>query len=423
MLFSVEAVPAEIPIHMRHLIEITGWEPWKNRLKSLEAQLAIGPTMSFYLVERFGLELAFSEIHTHLRQTARPIWPPKSSDQVRFVSFLAMVTRTHHRLSAVGKNRLKGMLIGALKSDFGLGPLAFEMKTVARLMRKQFDVEFHDLEEGGGFDFLISKDNAEIEIECKFITGDIGRKIHLKRLNQLTPFLMQEMEVLVQREHCGHLVRITIPDRLSGKIEQNQMIQELLAKLIAENRSVLKEKNHQLTLQEFDLEQSPFRRLRPEEITMEVVAEFLSDTFQLPNANALINFRPRGGVTIVVVQSAQNDAVLKGLHKQLKEAAGSQFSGDRPCSICCELADLSPEQLRSLGDAENEGTGLQAMVTDLFKRRPAVHTVSFTTPGTVNVEKSINGEKLVTSTQEAGFAYTFVNSTHPLSDDERYNAI
>ena len=45
------------------------------------------------------------------------------------------------------------------------------------LMSQGYDVGFHDLEGGAGHDFQASKDGAVIEVECKFISGDIGRKI------------------------------------------------------------------------------------------------------------------------------------------------------------------------------------------------------------------------------------------------------
>jgi hypothetical protein len=50
---------------------------------------------------------------------------------------------------------------GALDDEVGLSPLAFEMRTVAHFVAAGFDVEFHDLCEGGGFDFLVRK--AEIQ--------------------------------------------------------------------------------------------------------------------------------------------------------------------------------------------------------------------------------------------------------------------
>src|SRR6516225_4255507 len=69
-------------------------------------------------------------------------------------SFVALTARVFPRLPEPAQNLLKSRISGALKDNVGLSPLAFEMRTVAHLMARGFDVEFHDLCEGGGYDFL-----------------------------------------------------------------------------------------------------------------------------------------------------------------------------------------------------------------------------------------------------------------------------
>ena len=66
-----------------------------------------------------------------------------------------------------------------------LGTGVSEMATAAHLMRRHCDVEFHDLETGGGFDFLANRAGATLEVECKMVSGDLGRQIHRKRVLEL----------------------------------------------------------------------------------------------------------------------------------------------------------------------------------------------------------------------------------------------
>ena len=199
MHFVPDAVPAEIPALMARLVGITGWKPWGHRLAWLQEQIRVNLTMSHFIVERFGLELACDQVRRHYKQSGRYPWPPPTAEQVRFYSFLAMIVRCYHRLSPAGKMRMKGMLVDALKSDYGLAPLAFEMKVVAHLMTRGFDVVFHDMEEGGGFDYLATNEGVEIEVECKFVSGDIGRQIHLKKMHQLSTILLPEMAIALDQ--------------------------------------------------------------------------------------------------------------------------------------------------------------------------------------------------------------------------------
>ncbi len=420
MHFVPEAVPAEIQTHINRLVSITGWKPWKRRLAWLLEQVRINPTMPYFFEERFGLELAFAQVRRHYKQSGRYPWSSQSAEQVRLYSFLAMIVRCHQRLRPKGKTRLSGMLVDALKSDYGLAPLAFEMKVVAHLMTRGFDVVLHDMEEGSGFDFLASNDDVEMEIECKFISGDIGRQIHLKRLHQLSSVLLPEMTTALNQLGGGRLIRISIPKRLGGNNEQHDEIRRLMSQAIADPKSGTNMKPYEVSVFEFPVADSPFGQLPPDDITLVLVQRFLSDQFGLENKNVLINFHPERGAILVVVESKKQDAVLKGIHRQLKDSARNQFSGDRPGILCCQLADVTDDQLRAFESDDGGGTGLQFMVSDLIARRPQLHTVAFTSVGTVQERRSTIETTRRTSTQVTGVAYTFRNHDHPLAEDPRY---
>lgn len=419
MHFVTDAVPAEIPAQMTRLVAITGWKPWRRRLEWLQEQVRSNPTMPSFLRERFGFELAFEQVRRHQNQSGRYPWPPQTAEQQRCYSLLAMVTRCHHRLGLVGKKRLKGMIEDALKSDYGFAPLAFEMKIAAHLMSKGFNVIFHDMEEGGGFDYLIENEGVEMEIECKFVSGDVGRKIHLKKFHQLGTVLLPAMSNFLDHGCGGRLIRIVIPERLGGDDKQHQEIRRLMSRAFFDQIPNATATGYEVSISEFSTATSPFGQLPPGDITMVDVARFLSSEFGIDNKNVLIQFSPKKGAILVVVESAKKDAVLKGIHRQMKDAARGQFSRDRPGIMCCELADLTEDQLRSLAKDQEGGTGLQYMVSDLIARRPQIHTVVFTTPGTVRIAKSKLETSMHTSVQETGPAYTFTNPSHPLVDDPR----
>jgi len=341
MQFSTDAVTAEIPLQMQRIISITGRKPWKRRLHWLNQQIRTHPTISYYLVERFGLELAFQQVRRHHKQTGRYPWPPETAEQQRFYSFLAIVTRCHFGLRESGKTRMKGMLKDALKNDLGFVSLAFEMKVAAHLMRHGFDVNFSDMEKGGGFDYLAEKDGIELEIECKLITGDIGRQIHLRKFHQLGSVLLPEMRNLLNDKGGGNLVRILIPGRLSGTADQHQLIRKLMLRPFSGLPTHAEQDGYEVLVSNFDVAGSPFTNLPPDEISMHHIQQFLAKEFEIENKNALVQFHPRKGVVLVIVESTKKDSVLKGIHRQLKQAARSQFSGNRPAFLCCELAEMT----------------------------------------------------------------------------------
>lgn len=419
MKFSTDAVPAEFPALFRRLILLTGWKPWKHRLAWLEEQARANPTMSYLLDERFGRELAFGDLRQHQKITRRYPWPPETAEQQQFYSLVAMLSRCHQRLSPTGKTRLEGMIRHSLKSDYGFAPLAFEMKIAAHLMGRGFDVDFNDMEGGRGFDYLIENDGIEIEIECKFFSGDIGRQIHSKRFHQLGTAIFPELQKFLEQRPGGRLIRIFIPARLSGNTEQQQEISDLLSQAISSQELAANSNGYEVSIDDFSLADSPFGQLSSNDVSREHLEQFLSDEFKIENKNSLLLSHREKGAILVVVESAVKDAVLKGMHNQLSYSARKQISGNRPVLFCCELADMTENQLRGLGNDGQEAIGLDYMVEYLLEHRPEIHSLIFTTQGTVRINKTGLGPTAHTSIQEIGPALQFKNPSHPLVNDPR----
>ena len=421
MYFLPEVAEQEFPSLMRRFLEITGRKPWTKRLTWLEAALKKDVPMSAFLQERFQLELAFSTMHRKKKLTGR--YPRKNltADQLRFLSFVAMVVRCHDRVNPHGKSRLRGMLLDSLKSDYGLGPMAYEMKIAAHLLTRGFDLTLHDLETGGGYDYLAVKDDLQIEVECKFVTGDIGRQIHLKRLYQFGEYFTTRLKPFLDRLHGGIFIRVTIPRRLQGQESQHASITQQVFRAIGVREGPPQVAESEVSVSEFALEGSPFSRISPQFLLKEDVVQFLSQCFGMENRNMLILFRPRRHAVIVVLQSSTEDRVLAGIHRQLKDSASRQLSGTLPGVLCCHLADLDEKELLSLQYKGDRGIGLDYMTSDLINRRPQLLAVTYTAPGSIVHEPMITGDSDQESQRERGVAYTVRNPNHPVAKDSRYS--
>ena len=421
MYFAPEVTEHEFPAVIRQFNEITGWHPWKKRLTWLEVGLGQSVAMPYFWRERFELELAFAAVHKRYKVTGK--FPRKNItiEQQRLLSFMAVVVRCYKRLGQPGKRRLRGMLLGSLKSDYGLGPLAYEMKIAAHLLTRGFDVTFHDLETGGNYDYLAVKDDLKIEIECKFITGDIGRQIHQKHLYQFGEYFTPKLGTVLDRVSGGIFVHVKIPGRLCGQERQHSAISEQVLCAIENRSGQLQFGENRVSVSRFDLESSPFERFKPEDLRKQHVDHFASSKFGIENKNMLVLFRPRRHAVLVALQSDKEDKVLTGIHKQLKESAAKQFSGTLPAMICCHLTDLSEAELLSLQYKDEHGIGIDHMTSDLIVRRPQLLAVTYTAPGSISYERMTVGQFEHQSQREVGPTYTLRNPKHPLADDGRYS--
>jgi hypothetical protein len=347
-LFAVELNPKELPPAVRLMTEIVGWEFWRGRIEPLQREADTNPFWRPYVLERHGLELAFGDMRRHLRATGgRCRWPPQTAGEYRISAFLAVAVRVHARLSAAGKVRFAGALRSALEKEHGLGPLAFEMQVVAHLMSKGFDVDFHDLESGSGYDFLATRGSAAIEVECKHVSADAGRQIHRSKHHALGGLLRPVLEQAVSQKLGGQLLRVTLPDRLTGNREQQQEIVERIAAAMLHEQPVHDEVCA-ISRIAFPLEQSPFQPDRGYEATMAEVPEYLKTAFNIVDSHLLLHWSPGRSATVVVIESRKPDRVLDRIVDRLKINAKQQFSRERPAMLCVHFADLTEGQLREL---------------------------------------------------------------------------
>ena len=419
MHFKTEMMDTEVPKVLHDFVRIAGLRIWEKRLAWLEEQVGQETGMRRFWIERCGLELGLLTVARQYADTGGIAGGELSAEEQRFLSFAAMMVRCHERLSNPARKRLKGMLRDAARQDTGLGSIAYEMKIAAHLMSKGFEVEFRDLEGKTGCDFLVTKDDARAEIECKFMSGDIGRKIHRKRLYQLGDRVSKTMQDYVNKLRTGVFIRLVIPDRLHGKEEYQTMLAELLSRAIFGGRQLEDSHGNRVTVQEFDIEVVTGEWETTSGFDREGFRETLLRHFGVLNKCSLAYFRPKQSAIVVVVESKRNDKVLDAMQRQLLKAAKSQFSGDLPAMLCCHLVDVTEEQLLSLGNHGGEGTGLDQMTEDLIMRRPHLYSVSYSAPGRVHSDLKGNGGESEESYREKGPARTRFNGKHPLFGDRR----
>ncbi len=422
MHFEPQAVPAEMPSLLRRFLSITTWKPWAARLAALEQQVKDNPFLEEYFGGRYPLELEMGRLHRRLRQ-GRKISLPTTYQETALLSFVAMVARVHQPLSPQGKHRLAGMLRSGLNAEYGLSSLQHEMGIAAHLMSQGYDVTFSDIETGGGFDMLAERGGAKIEVECKTFSGDLGRKVHMRRLYQLGKHVHPLMEAALDRRPGGQLARILLTGRLQGTDQQFRGICERLREALQDGRSDPGPEPCAIEYQTFSLSGSPFETTDPKALEREVARQYVEREVGLPIRHVVMLFRPSHGVVFVAVKSAQSDAMMGSLVLQLKQSVKRQFTGTRTAVICVRFSDITEQELLEIAEQDRSGqpSVLQIATSDLLSRDDwtQVHTVAYFTPGHLIMSRAAHGQKVTSSVQERGQCYIFKNPNHELAGDAR----
>jgi len=342
-------------------------------------------------------------------------------------SFASLTARVFLRLPAHGQHILKSRLAGGLKDNVGLSPLGFEMRTVAHLMARGLDVEFHDLCEGGGYDFLAKDNEVEFEVECKSVSGDLGHRVHTQRQYQLIPYVLDEMQ-RPQKRGIVRLLVATVPDRLHGAREFLSAVAATIGQAL-ERAGGAEGETCTVSYHELPILGSPFDCASPPRITEDDVRDYCNRVVGDEVGHTIMTFSPRQNATIIAVRSMQPNAPLMGVYHYLKEAT-RQLSGARPGAICVQFRNMTSAELRDLAAnpaQSGKPTGLQLMTAKFYDSaaRDHVHTIAYVAPGPFVRHQSLTfdtqGAIRTTRFSEDAASYTFTNKRHPDVNDPRYS--
>ncbi len=335
------------------------------------------------------------------------------------VAFAAAVTRCHAGLSEVGKKRLRGSLLGGLKTDDGLSSLQHEFSTVVHLIRQGLDVEFHDLENGGGFDFIVKGKGIEAEVECKLFSADLGRQIHRRKAAKLFGALSGQSNQIFQAINGGLIVRVFISGRLTSGLKQQIGIQDALSKGVLSGEKGYSSGEVDVEIVRFDLPGTPFDGRNVGTPSHKELMGFVRERTGGRDTHMMCMGSPGRRALVIEVQSRERDDVLDGMRRQLKRAAGGQFSGRRPAFLAVQLRDLTSQQMLDLANSDSTtrelASGLQRMTSDFLqsKNRRHIHTVVYKAQDNLT-EKFPSGES-------NSVAYLIKNQFHNSYGDGRYN--
>ncbi len=423
MKFSPTAYPIEIPAAMIRTCTYVGWKEWEKRVVDLAQLVDRSPLIRNYVHEKYGIEIAMFDAWEHYVYTGQSLWPPKSLELYRFYSFISMFSKLHYRLNDVGKKRLIGMARHGLKTENGLEELAFELLAVNILMSRGYSIicnDFENWQNGGTYDFLAMKDGLELEVECKYVSADIGRKIHRRRIYQLGDKLLPAMQSRLDSTAGGTLIQVTIPGRLNGSSAQLSCITEAVTRALGDETVPQPQANNQVTVKSFPYDERMFDIQKAETEITTALKKHMKSGYGIENKNMLTLFRPQQGAVVVAIESAQSDRVIDGIYRQLKDSAKNQFSGKRPASLFVYLADLTETQLTNLAKTQDDKpTGLQVMANRLIDKRPILHSVGFISRGILGTRQVVHAGQAKTALSESGGTYHFTNHNHLLAKDER----
>lgn len=426
MQFKPELNMRDFPSLLQQVMAVTGDHPWRKRLRWIKQQLKRNPFLEDYITDHHGLELAMPGLRHKVKTLGNQLIIT-GDGEYRLASFIAGFAMIYERLPKAAQKRLRGSLLDGLTQPEkkGLLSLQHEITVATHILEVGFDVIFTDLEDKGRFDFLASRAGIEMEIECKMVSGDMGRKVPRVPAAELFHRIHREIANDPGRS-VGTILQILLPDRLAKNEQINGRLAAAACRAIRTGTSFEEFGLCSLSVSHFAIRGSPFDRESMATLSVDEGRAFFEKQTGVFNPNLFIAVAPNKTPTLVAIESVKPDNVLESIFDTLSASTKAQLTGGRASILCVQVHDLSEKQLLELAKRDttqpSAASGLQ-LATSFFlndSRRDHVLGVVFRSHGSVEERAMTIGGLGETGIREHGVAYAFGNPRHIRYKDPAY---
>ena len=288
--------------------------------------------------------------------------------------------------------------------------LRLELSIATHFLRRGCSLiwpEFSDQSSGKpSFDLLVEDLGTDgLEIECKSVSNDKGRRIDGETVAELALLVKQQMPFANDLTQ-GLAVVVTVPDLLPRHATERKALLKAIARQVMMGESGVLQDGTHVDLRDF--EANVAAQLNERDPALRQVLEAVTQTKNVPT---LVIGKRGHGALVVAFQSARSDTFLNEVFDTVADAAKRQLSGRRAGLVVVGLEAIDAAALKSLAQhdhaASNDPSALRLYVSRLLNRADLSHLVgaSFGSKGNL-----IDGAQALTTD---GSSYNFFKEESP----------
>jgi hypothetical protein len=375
---QVELYTGDIPSVFDRFSELIGAQHWKKRVDLLKADIKGNKLLREHLFQEnefaFGLQAAteltkkYGRLPVH-QMDISPLYP--------CMAFAAQILSITESSESTQRTQLVRRVHGALKNPDDLRGLRLELTAATHFLRRGLDVQWPELTGGGTMDLVIQGLGPQgLEIECKSISDDKGRKIHKREALEFCALVAPRLNDLGKGLKAGVAAVLTLDGRMPGNFMDRRKLAESVVRHVLSGSSNCQLEGANLRIHEFD----PALLGEAGEDGHPVISRDQVDAITgTSNRQALIVGRKSGGAIVLVLQSTQDDSLLTYTFDTLSRSASRQLSGQRAGMFLVGLDGLEAESLMEVAHQDSTGdqppTALRVKVSDFLASQGRDHVV------------------------------------------------
>jgi len=281
----------------------------------------------------------------------------------------------------------------AFSSSENMHGLRLELQAATHFARHGQRVTWHRESNGGTFDLMIEDlGPSGLEVECKSISEDTGRRIPRRAALEFWAELWKDVASVAQNLRSGLAVVLTVPYRLPEDAgERAALGREVVIRILAGSGATL-DGGAEVRIVPFD----PAKIEAAKGEGREALRKAIDAATGSANREAVVYGTPAGGMLVFVMKSAVEDAVLDRVFSTLDCSAARQFTRQRGALFWVALQGIDADQLLSV-HKQNSGPGEQPTALRLgasnFLNRAPSHIVGVVFSSRSSLIPAVDGNK------------------------------
>lgn len=364
---------AEVPAVYRRLATAIGAEHWQAAVARQEEAIRSNHFLGDYLRSEYAIAYQLDRLRALVAAFGTvPLEARNDPGNFPSLAFAAQVLRVLEGSTVKQARAFVKRVRTAFSSSENMHGLRLELQAATHFVRRGQHVVWHRANNGGSFDLLIDDlGPAGLEVECKSISGDKGRRVHRRDALEFWGELWKDIASVAQSLHSGLAVVLTVPNRLPVDPTDRAALAKNVTAQILTGSGAAFDGGTDLRMQPFD----PKGIKAAKDAGREALRTAIDAATGTINREATVYGTPKGGTLAFVMQSAVGDDVLDQVFATLDDSAERQFTRERGALFWVALQGIDADQLLSLHGQDStpseEPSALKLGVSSFLNRAPA----------------------------------------------------
>lgn len=387
-MLRIELHTNEIPELFDRFKDVIDERYWLKRITSIKENIRGNPLLAEFLSHENAIAFALARCSNLVQRYGHiPMQEAENRNLYSAMSLAAQLLSIMDHSSKKEAAKLVQRLRGAFKNPDDMRAIQLEIMSATHFVRRGNSISWPEMDGQGTFDLLV-KDlgTSGLEVECKSISEDKGRKIHRREAFEFHHLVKPELQTLSRKLQSGISVVLTIPERLPAMHKQKQALAKQVIDSVLASQNTVLDNGSDIRVSEFDMKAIGIVET---ENGPAISREAFDQVTGTKNREVMF-LGNRSGAIVFVLQSRQDDKLLEYVFDTVSESSKNQLSKKRPALFLIGLHGIEAENLLSIATQDNDPTqpptALQLAVSNYLAKQNHDHVigVGFLSEGNLN---------------------------------------